>query len=236
MSNHLPAQLPLPISLVDRVEFGHFVAGPNAEVVRRIEAAVLAKSSDGAIFISGRTGSGKSHLLQAACGLASKLERTSFYLSLRDYASLAPALLESLEQAHVVAIDDVQSIVGQAEWELALFHLYNRAFERGTQLLFAADTPIASLGLHLMDLSSRLAWGFVFQLSELSEAEKTLALQQRATARGFAFPDNVAKYLLRHYQRDMRSLFELLDKLDFASLAQQRRLTVPFVKGLLKML
>lgn len=234
MNNGLPEQLPLAITLTDRAELSNFVAGPNAEIVRRLEVAVNGKSSDGSVFIWGRAGSGKSHLLQAACSLAARRETKSVYLPLRDHAAMVPSLLEGLENMHVVAIDDVQSISGQAEWESALFHLYNRAFETGAQLVFAGDAAIASLGIQLADLRSRLAWGFVFHLAELSEAEKALALQQRAHARGFALPENVANYLLRHYQRDMRSLFELLDKLDFATLAQQRRLTVPFVRGLLK--
>ncbi|MDH5572845.1 MAG: DnaA regulatory inactivator Hda, partial [Gammaproteobacteria bacterium] len=40
-----------------------------------------------------------------------------------------------------------------------------------------------------------------------------------------------AKYLLKHCPRDMKSLFEMLDRLDHASLAAQRKLTIPFVRG-----
>jgi len=229
-----PAQLPLAIALVDRADFSSFVVGPNLEAVKRLEFAVNGKSSDGSIYLWGGTGSGKSHLLQAACRLAAERERSSLYLSLRDYATLAPELLDGLEKLNVVALDDVECVAGLAEWEAALFHLYNRAFESGAQLVFGAATAIAGAGIQLADLRSRLAWGFVFHLAELSEADKALALQKRAQLRGFDMPENVASYLLRHCQRDMRSLFVLLDQLDSATLAQQRRLTVPFVRDLLK--
>jgi len=229
-----PAQLPLAIALVDRADFGSFVVGPNLEAVKRLEGAVNGKSSDGSIYLWGGAGSGKSHLLQAACRLAAEQERSSLYLSLRDYATLAPELLDGLEKLNLVALDDIECVAGQIEWEAALFHLYNRAFESGVQLVFGAATAIAGTGIQLADLRSRLAWGFVFHLAELSEADKALALQKRAQLRGFDMPENVASYLLRHCQRDMRSLFALLDKLDSATLAQQRRLTVPFVRDLLK--
>lgn len=229
-----PAQLPLAIALVDRADFSSFVVGPNLEAVKRLEFAVNGKSSDGSIYLWGGAGSGKSHLLQAACRLAAERERSSLYLSLRDYATLAPELLDGLEKLNVVALDDIECVAGLSEWEAALFHLYNRAFESGAQLVFGAATAIAGAGIQLADLRSRLAWGFVFHLAELSEADKALALQKRAQLRGFDMPENVASYLLRHCQRDMRSLFALLDKLDSATLAQQRRLTVPFVRDLLK--
>jgi DnaA family protein len=46
-------------------------------------------------------------------------------------------------------------------------------------------------------------------------------------------PDETASYLLRRLPRDMPALFDLLDQLDEASLAAQRKLTVPFVKSVL---
>ena len=55
----------------------------------------------------------------------------------------------------------------------------------------------------------------------------------RAQQRGFDLPDETARYLQRRLPRDMRSLFAVLDELDSAALAAQRRLTVPFIKDVL---
>jgi DnaA family protein len=46
--------------------------------------------------------------------------------------------------------------------------------------------------------------------------------------------DQVANYLLTHYPRDLFELFNRLDDLDKAAMAQQRRLTVPFIKSVLQ--
>ena len=56
---------------------------------------------------------------------------------------------------------------------------------------------------------------------------------RRARLRGLELPPETGRYLLNHYRRDMASLCALLDELDLASLAAQRRLTIPFVKGIL---
>jgi DnaA family protein len=52
--------------------------------------------------------------------------------------------------------------------------------------------------------------------------------------RGFELPDETAQYLLRRLPRDMATLCRFLDELDEASLAAQRRLTVPFVKEVMR--
>jgi len=142
-------------------------------------------------------------------------------------------MLEGLEQQAVVTVDDVHAIAGQAAWEEALFHLFNRLREAGNRLVVSARGAPAALNLQLPDLVSRLGWGPVFQLQPLDDDGKRAALQLRARQRGMELPDEVAWYLLRRSPRDMDSLFELLQRLDVASLAAQRRLTIPFVRGLI---
>ena len=49
-----------------------------------------------------------------------------------------------------------------------------------------------------------------------------------------ASPDEaVLDYLFRRVERDLGSLTALLERLDRASLAAQRRITVPFLRGLI---
>jgi DnaA family protein len=56
------------------------------------------------------------------------------------------------------------------------------------------------------------------------------ALQLRAQQRGLALSNEVTHYLLTHVSRSMSDLVVLLDKLDYESLAEQRKLTIPFIK------
>ena len=144
-------------------------------------------------------------------------------------------MLEGLEQMNVIVVDNIDAIAGDKQWETALFHLYNRVRDKGQGALFVTATqPLASIELSLPDLQSRLAWGLVYQLHALTDDEKLVALQQRADSRGFELPDEVGRYLLRHLSRDMVMLFGLLDRLDQLSLAEQRRLTIPFVKQIIE--
>ncbi|MDE2089589.1 MAG: hypothetical protein KGJ12_06170, partial [Gammaproteobacteria bacterium] len=94
-------------------------------------------------------------------------------------------------------------------------------------------SPPAELGLRLPDLVSRLGGGPVYALRALDDEAKLAALRLRAMGRGFELPEEVGRYLLRRCPRELGALFNLLDRLDRASLAAQRRLTIPFIKTVL---
>lgn len=219
-------QLPLGIRLQDAATFENYLPSGNQEALAALQAPI---SSAPSIYLWGTTGTGKSHLLQAVCHQSAAQHRRAAYLPLGE-PGLAPAMLEGMEQYDRVCLDDLDRIAGDAAWETALFHAYNRISAAGHQLIMTASQPLAALQIQLPDLRSRLGWGPVFQLQTLSDAAKRQALQQRAAARGVKLEDEVADYLMKRCPRDMASLFALLEGLDEASLAAQRRLTIPFVR------
>ncbi len=228
-------QIPLGIWLRESATFDNYVAGENSQAVAAICHACTG-GDERFIYLWGADAVGKSHLLQAACNAMSIGGERSVYLPLGE-PGLAPEMLEGMEQVSLVTVDNLEAIAGDAEWEAALFHLYNRMRDQGEGvLLFAAALPLASLPIKLPDLRSRLAWGLVFQLHGLDDEKKLAAMQQRADQRGFELSEEVGRYLLRHYLRDMSALFELLTTLDERSLVEQRRLTIPFVKEIIESL
>ena len=102
-------------------------------------------------------------------------------------------------------------------------------------VLAAGSAPPAQLPLR-EDLRSRLAWGLVYQVKPLSDAEKALTLHAEAQRRGLRLSDEVVWYLLTHVRRDLRSLIGLLAHIDRASLEQRRAVTLPLVRELLRSL
>ena len=220
-------QLALGIGLRDDATFDNFLPDANEHVL-----AALRQPEQASLYLWGNAGTGKSHLLQAVCHAAAERRQRAAYLPLGE-PDLMPAMLEGMEQYDWVCLDDIDRIAGDAEWETALFHAYNRIAAAGHYLLVTAAVSPAALTVKLPDLHSRLSWGPVFQLQTLSDEAKRRALQQRAHNRGVNLEDEVADYLMKRCPRDMSSLFALLDGLDAASLAAQRRLTIPFVRDYL---
>jgi DnaA family protein len=230
-------QLSLNLRLKDASSFGNFLAGPNREVLEQLRTAVVqaatqANAKPAMIYLWGAEGAGKTHLLQAACRLAQELGVAPAYIPLADVMALGPSLLEGLEETPLVCLDDIERIAGRTEWEAALFSLVERRRSTGGMLAVGASAPPDRLGLKLPDLASRLAWGTTYAMQPLSDAQKLEAVQLRARHRGFEMPEDVARYILSRYPRDLVSLFNLLDRIDEASLTQQRRVTIPFLRDL----
>ncbi len=227
MSRAPLSQLPLQLTLRDNATFSNFYSGENATAVH-----VLQAEDEPVVFLAGGSGTGKTHLLQAVCHAAQHTKLKSAYVPLQQ-PELTPVVLQGLDDFDVVCLDDLDSILGNPEWERAIFNLFNGLRAAQSRLVLSAAQVPGQLSTRLSDLASRLSWGPVFQLRPLDDAGKRTALQMRASSRGLELPDEVTDFVLRRCARDPRSLFDLLDRLDTASLAAQRRLTIPFVRELI---
>ena len=215
-------QLILPVFLSPAATFENFYAGPNQHIVKYLHAP-----QEKFIFL---TGVGKSHLLQAIC----QQKTTSLYLPFKQKSEFSPLILENLTQLDVVALDDIELIAGDTDWEQAIFYLYNQQYHQNkTLFIFSGAHSPRQMDFCLPDLTSRLQAVLQLNLQSLSDKDKQAALQQRAQQQGFLLSDKVAHYLLAHTDRDLTALFACLEKLDKLSLQEKRNLTIPFVKEVL---
>ena len=225
-------QLPLGLKLPDRAVFASFVAGRNAEAVAHARR-IAAGECGGSTWLCGAAGAGKTHLLQAICTAAAERVRAGF-VPLAQLAALGPGVLEGMEQLQCLCLDDLDRVAGNRDWELRIFALLRETEDAGGALVAASAAPPALIGWSLRDLGSRLAASPVFQLRALDETEQQAALQLRAGLRGVELPEETSRWLQRRFPRDMRRLYELLDTLDQAALTAQRRLTIPFIREVLR--
>lgn len=215
--------------LRDRASFESFLPGPNAIALTQI-VALAEQQRPGLVWVCGPEGSGKTHLLQALCA---RVGSAGAYVPLPQLEGYGAAALGDWQGARWLCLDDIAPMVGRIEWERELFSVYRDCEERGASLLLAAREAPGQLPFALPDLASRCAAGHRLALQALDEEQQCQALRLRAQVRGFDLPEETAHYLQRRLPRDMSSLFALLDELDAAALAAQRRLTVPFIRDVL---
>jgi DnaA family protein len=223
-------QLPLALRSQRAFRLDDFIG--NAELCALLTATAHGDCQNG-LFLHGPPDSGKTHLLLATMALARSVQRTVNYLPLRILAQAAETTLDATEGHALLCIDDVDAIAGHRATEEALFRLHNRAHDHGGTLIYSAKAAPQALPLSLPDLRSRLQHGLRFSLMPLDDQGRRDWLRQAAAARGMSIDDAVLDYLFRHYPRDLDGLLQVLDRLDRASLAEQRRITVPFVRSVL---
>ncbi|WP_373101098.1 MULTISPECIES: DnaA inactivator Hda [Pasteurellaceae] len=226
-------QLPLPIHQIEDDTLENFYTDNNLLLLNSLYKN-FARLQQPFFYLWGAKSSGKSHLLKACSNYFLLRERPSIYVPLNKSQYFSPAVLDNLEQQELVCLDDIQAVMGDAQWELAIFDLINRIREYGKcLLLISADQSPTALAVNLPDLASRLSWGEIYQLHPLDDGQKIKVLQQNARERGIELPEETANFLLKRLDRDMKTLFKALAKLDKASLQAQRKLTIPFVKEIL---
>jgi DnaA-homolog protein len=220
-------QLLLDIAPLPPPTLANFVPGRNVELLQTLSNAVEGLERERFIYLWGRVGCGRSHLLQAIAGICMRRKMNVAYFSCTPETDFTAS-----SEADCVTVDDVDRLSAKAQ--ISLFNLYNHIREEGHAFLLVSG-PAAPARLTLRaDLLTRLGWGLVYQVHELSDEEKIKAMKSHAKDRGLDLPQEVCDYLLCHGRRDLPSLMAMLDALDGFSLANQRKITVPLVRELLQ--
>jgi DnaA family protein len=208
-----PRQLALDLLQPAAPTLENFVSGRNAEAVELLKRLAAGSSSERIVYLWGAPGCGRSHLLQALAARS-------------DTRPWQPT--DTPDAPGLTLVDDVEGLDEPAQ--VALFNRLNVVRARADAFCVAAGSaPPAQLPLR-EDVRTRLAWGLVYQLQPLADAEKAQALLAQATARGLSNGTDVVDFLLTHLPRDMRTLAAALDALDAFALARKRPLTVALVR------
>jgi len=231
--------------------FAGFLPGDNAAVVAQLRE----QSWPGApVYLWGPAGAGKTQLLHELQARAIEAGQVAQWF---DASSCTP--WDLAEDAALVLLDGVDQWT--AEQQHAAFLLFVEAASRvggvfdaladgvaGAALALAeASAAGARLGVQFAcagrlppvdlpvreDLRTRLGWGPVHHVQPLAEAGTRDALHQEARRRGIVLGAEVLDYILARFARDLKSLMQLLHRLDGFALAEKRAITVPLLKRML---
>lgn len=222
-------QLLLNLRLKDTATFSNYEGDTKNVLVSRLSGA---DKKLWFTYIWGEKGSGKSHLLQAACRWANESDLQAAYFPLDSVESIEA--IDNIAGFDLVCLDNIDMKVGSAEWDEALFHLFNEIGDRGHQLIISGLEVPARLVVGLKDLKSRLMTALPVQTARLDDDTKLRVLRNRAESRGFVLSEEVGRFIIRRSQRDLGNLMGALDDLDEQSVRHQQRLTIPFIKKVLK--
>jgi DnaA-homolog protein len=226
-------QLPLQFEFRANKTFDDFFPGKNQEIIEHLKNCI-AGTGEAFIFLWGKPGQGKSHLLQACCHQAYLQNFRSFYFDLAAPVMPDPLMLCGIDECDLVCLDNIEVIAGKPAWEQAFFNFFNQQRDQAHKLILSAYCSPQTLAIELPDLKTRLNWGLTLKLNYLSPDDRIAALIFKARQLGIEMTPQSGRFLVSHYDRNPESLWTLLDKLNLESLAAKRKLTVPFLKQILE--
>jgi len=223
--------------------FDNFVTGKSNELAR---AAAMQVSNNPAqnynpFFIYGGVGLGKTHLMNAIGNniLSNNPDAKILYLhSERFVADMVRALQhnkidafkEFYRSADALLIDDIQFFAGKERSQEEFFHTFNALLEGNCQIVLTCDRyPKEVNGLDER-LKSRFGWGLT-QSIEPPELETRVAiLQKKAAHIGTHLDTDVAFFIAKCIQSNVRELEGALRRVIANSQFTGKDITLAFAK------
>lgn len=226
-------QLTLNVGMREGHRFSSFFVTPeNAELLGILKNGFEYEFPQ--IVLWGDTEAGKSHLLQAYCARYYQRGLMAAYLPLGRCAQYGTRVLAGIEGKHFVAVDELDAVIGQRDWEVALMNLINMCRTNHQPLMMASRANPREMACVLPDFSSRLLWSADYRVHPVQGEQCLQAMAWRAHQRGFELSEHVMKYIERHYPQNMTTLMALLDQLDSASLTRGRKITREFIREMMQ--
>ena len=192
--------------------FSNFIVGKSNQEVAAM-AEFVAKNPGKKInplFIYGRSGLGKTHLLNAIANQiledrpATKLVLTSIEKFTDDYVSVIKskgdfgAFREKYRNVDVLLIDDVQELASKQATQEEFFHTFNDLFEHQRQIVLTSDRHPNEIATLSERLQSRLKSG-IFQDIRTPDIEmRTAILQKKAQLEDKFLPTEIAAHIAEY--------------------------------------
>jgi chromosomal replication initiator protein len=225
--------------------FEQFVVGPSNRLAHAACRAVCSQLGHlyNPLFIHGRSGLGKTHLLHAIC---SELRRSGpldvIYVSCEVFVNdfiraiqtgQMTEFRESIRHADALIIDDVQFLANRESSQDEVFHTFNALYELRHQIVLSADSPPSEIPTLEDRLMSRFNWGLVAQIDPPNRETRHAILQKKARLRSCEIPDEVLDFIAEAVQSNIRVLEGALTKLISETQIGAKPMTVETARSVL---
>lgn len=213
-------------ALDDKFTFSTFIVGRSnilaSNAARRV--AAIEPPQFHPLYLRGETGQGKTHLLHAiaAAKLARNPAANVIVMSAEKFMLEFVAAMRAndmlsfkgrLRAADLLAIDDLQFIIGKDSTQSELLHTFDDVVSGGGRLVITADRVPHRLDGIDQRLLSRLAGGLVADIDPPDLELRTAILAAKAERLGVDVPTVVLDWIAAHFPRNVRELEGALNKL-----------------------
>ncbi len=225
--------------------FDTFVVGPFNELAHAAARTVVNKPgiAYNPLFIYGKTGHGKTHLIQAIGNQLKRVGKKVYYVTSErftvDYMNslqngTANNFKDKYRQYDVLIMDDVQFLMNKEKTQEELFHLFNAMHDNNKQIVFSSDVHPALMSNMEDRLRSRFAQGMIVDIPEPDFESRAAILKSKAAQNTLILSDDVVEHLSHTIEGNIRELEGALNTILCQSQLLGRALTIDEVKVLIK--
>jgi len=232
-------------NLNPRYSFDTFVIGPFNALAHAAAKTVSEKPgiSYNPLFIYGKTGHGKTHLIQAVGNKIKQSGKKVFYVTAErftvDYFNslqngTANSFKDKYRQYDVLVMDDVQFLNSKEKTQEELFHLFNTLHDNNKQIVFSSDIHPALLSGMEERLQSRFAAGMIVDIPAPDVESRAAILKAKAAQNGITLSNEVVDHLAESIDGNIRELEGALNSIMCQSQLVGRILSLDEVKNIIK--
>lgn len=234
-------------NLNPRYTFNSFIVGPFNELAFAATQAIL-KNLGGAynpLFVYGKTGVGKTHLLQAVGNKIKESHPSAqvFYLTSEkfvvDYLNSVQnnsvnLFKEKYRKYDLLIMDDIQFLSNKEKTQEELFHLFNTLYDRNKQIIFSSDVHPNHLSNIEERLQSRFSAGMIVDIPQPEQESRMAILRAKVGQSGVTIKDEVIDHLASVISTNIRELEGALNTIIMQTELKQRELNLQEVKKLIQ--
>ena len=237
-------EISLAPRLIPHYRFDQFVHGPNNQFALTAARAVAERPGFqyNPLFLYGGVGLGKTHLLHA---IGHEVRRTNpnaqiLYVTSETFVNDLIRAIRSgrmddfreryRDNCDVLLIDDIQFIAGKDRTQEEFFHMFNTLHSYGKQIVLTCDQLPRSIPDMEDRLRSRLEWGLIADIKPPSFETRVAIVRSKAEIEGTTIEPEVAMFLARHIDRNVRELEGALRRL----IAQSRMFSSAITMGMVQ--
>lgn len=229
-----------------RFHFNSFVVGNNN---RLAHAAALAVAQSPAraynpLFIYGKVGLGKTHLLQAIGHyITENSELTFTYLSSEQFTNelinairddKTTAFRRRYRNTDVLLVDDIHFLAGKERTQEEFFHTFNTLYQAHKQIVLSSDRPPIEIPTLEKRLQSRFEWGLIADIQSPDLETRIAILKKKAEIENMELPDEVATFIAERIKTNIRKLEGCLVRITAHSSLFKEKIDMNSVKEILK--
>ncbi len=196
------------------------------------------------IYIYGKEGVGKTHLLMALANSLIKQDLKVSYVKAETFTShvikaFRGALIDQFRKCYrhldVLILDDIHLLANKKATQEEFFHTFNTLHTLNKQIILSADRAPSNLSEIEDRLISRFEWGITLPLQPLLQTELKYVVQKRLEMLRFNLSDEIITFLTQTFQHHS-SLCRSVEALALRSHINTQDYTLETTKEALKSL